>query len=122
VGSGGVDLPGAVRQGAVGVQPGCSAAELYLRFWRLWSAGDGEAADALHRRMHPYLSYWMQDLELIVAAEKRISFLRGLIPSDVCRAPARVLTTKELEMVDRFLADFSAELGSDHHSANEPSS
>lgn len=122
VGSGGVDLPDAVRHGAVGVQPGCSAAELYLKLWSLWSAGDSKAADALHRRMHPYLAYWMQDVELIVAAEKRISFLRGLIPSDVCRAPARVLTSEELAIVDRFLTEFNAELGPAHHSANEPSS
>jgi 4-hydroxy-tetrahydrodipicolinate synthase len=122
VGSGGVDLPDAVRQGAVGVQPGCSAVEIYLRYWRLWSAGEIAAADALHRRLHPFLVYWMQDVELIVAAEKRISFLRGLIPTDVCRRPARVLTRDDLVLVDRFLDEFSDELGQDHHSANEPSS
>jgi 4-hydroxy-tetrahydrodipicolinate synthase len=122
VGSAGVGLPDAVRQGAAGVQPGCSAAELYLKFWRLWSDGDAEGADALHGRMHPYLSYWMQDVELIVAAEKRVSFLRGLIPTDVCRAPARTLTSEELAMVDRFLVEFGAELGVHHHSAKDPSS
>lgn len=122
VGSGGVDLPDAVRHGAVGVQPGCSATELYLRFWRLWIDGDVEGADALHRRMRPFLSLWIQDVELIVAVEKRISLLRGLIPTDVCRSPCRVLTRQDLATVDRFLAEFAAELDSAHHSANEPSS
>lgn len=122
VGSGGIDLPDADRQGAVGVQPGCSGAEVYLRYWRLWSDGDTEAADELHRRLHPYLASWMQDVELIVAAEKRISFLRGLIPTDACRPPTRTLTAGEFTMVDRFLEDFSGELGPAHHSAKAPSS
>lgn len=121
VGSAGVDLPAAVRGGAVGVQPGCSAAEIYLRYWRLWSAGDSASADALHARLRPYITYWMQDVELIVAAEKRISHLRGLIPTDVCRDPARHLTREELAMVDRFLEEFEVELRTAHHSANEPS-
>jgi dihydrodipicolinate synthase/N-acetylneuraminate lyase len=122
VGSGGVDLPDAVRTGAVGVQPGCSAVELYLQYWRLWSRGDIRAADLLHRRMRPYLSYWMQDVDLIVAAEKRTSFLRGWIPNDVCRDPARVLSDDEVGMVERFLEEFRTELlEADHHSANEPS-
>lgn len=111
VGRAGVDLPSAVRAGAVGVQPGCSAPELYMTMWRLWSSGDPVAADRLHARLHPFLVYWMQDVELIVAAEKRISFLRGLTPTDVCRSPARTLTSEELSMVDRFLEEFSAELG-----------
>jgi hypothetical protein len=71
--------------------------------------------------MHPYLSYWMQDVELIVAAEKRVSFLRGLIPTDVCRAPARALSSDELTMIDGFLEEFRIELSDDHHSAKEPS-
>jgi 4-hydroxy-tetrahydrodipicolinate synthase len=122
VGSAGVDLPDAVRHGAVGVQPGCSATELYLKHWRMWSDGDSEGADALHRRMHPFFTYWMQDVELIVAAEKRVSFLRGLIPTDVCRSPARLLSSEELAMVDSFLEEFRAELEGDHHSAKDPSS
>jgi hypothetical protein len=38
--------------------------------------------------MLPWLSYWMQSVELIVAAEKEISARRGLIRTAHCRAPA----------------------------------
>lgn len=106
VGYGGVQLIDALRRGAVGVQPGCSFVELYLRVWKLWSDGEYEQANDLHARMLPYLSYWMQGVELIVAAEKRISWRRGLIESDYCRAPCHQLDLEEQAMVDRFMAEF----------------
>ena len=111
VGYAGLQLPDALRRGAVGVQPGCSFAELYLRVWSSWSAGEEEAAVALHTRMLPYLSYWMQGVELIVAAEKLITQRRGIIASAHCRAPAHVLDAGEVRMVDRFLGEFSGMLG-----------
>lgn len=110
VGYAGVQLPDALRRGAVGVQPGCSFTELYVSFWSLWHSDQVEAALDLHRRMLPYLSYWMQGVELIVAAEKRISALRGLIPSDHCREPAHQLDAEELTMIDAFLDEFHDEL------------
>jgi dihydrodipicolinate synthase/N-acetylneuraminate lyase len=111
VGYAGLQLPDALRRGAVGVQPGCSFAELYLQVWSSWSAGEEEAAVALHTRMLPYLSYWMQGVELIVAAEKLITQRRGIIASAHCRAPAYVLDAEEIGMVDRFLGEFSGMLG-----------
>lgn len=107
VGYAGVQLLDALRRGAVGVQPGCSFAELYLRVWDSWTAGDHEAATSLHARMLPYLSYWMQHVEIIIAAEKLISQRRGLIASAHCRAPAHTLDGEEVRMVDRFMADFA---------------
>lgn len=106
VGYAGLQLPDALRRGAVGVQPGCSFTELYLQVWELWHSGDQAAAVALHTRMVPYLAYWMQSVELIVAAEKRISQLRGIIDSDACRAPAWALDAEELARVDAFVAEF----------------
>lgn len=110
VGYAGVQLPDSLRRGAIGVQPGCSFTELYLRFWELWHRGDEPAAARLHGRMLPYLSYWMQSVELIIAAEKLISHRRGLIGSPVCRAPAHRLDEQEILQVDRFMAEFSEEL------------
>ncbi len=107
VGYAGVQLPDALRRGAVGVQPGCSFVELYLRVWELWQAGEVDDALELHGRMLPYLSYWMQGIELMIAAEKRISMLRGLIASEHCRAPARALDDEERAMIDRFLGEFA---------------
>ncbi|TDD87684.1 dihydrodipicolinate synthase family protein [Actinomadura darangshiensis] len=112
VGYAGLQLPDALRRGAIGVQPGCSFTELYVRFWRLWQAGDEPAALSLHQRMLPYLSYWMQSVELIVAAEKLISLRRGLIRSATCRAPAHALDDGEIQLVDAFLQEFGPELAS----------
>lgn len=108
VGYAGLQLPDAYRRGAVAVQPGCSFTEIYLEIERLWRDGEIAGAESLHRRLLPYVSYWMQDVNLIVAAEKRVSALRGIIPADHCRAPAYELDALELEMVDRFLAEFDA--------------
>lgn len=106
VGYAGVQLIDALRRGAVGVQPGSSFVEIYLAIWERWSTGDEAGAIELHTRLLPYIAYWMQSVELIIAAEKRISMLRGLIDSDACREPARRLDAEELQMIDRFLKDF----------------
>lgn len=110
VGYAGLQLPDAMLRGAIGVQPGCSFTELYVRFWQLWKSGDRTAALAMHARMLPFLSYWMQSVELIVAAEKLISKRRGLIPSSTCRAPAHSLDAPEVSQVDAFLQEFDTEL------------
>jgi 4-hydroxy-tetrahydrodipicolinate synthase len=106
VGYAGLQLPDALRRGAVGVQPGSSFVELYQAFWQLWDS-DRPAALELHRRMLPYLSYWMQSVELIIAAEKLVSWRRGLLDSAHCRAPARSLDEQERTMVEDFLTEFS---------------
>ena len=107
VGYAGLLLPDALHRGAVGVQPGCSFTELYQAIWDHWQRDDTESAAALHRRMLPWLAYWMQHVELIVAAEKLISVRRGMIGSARCRAPRRVLDSEEVRAVDAFLVEFA---------------
>lgn len=102
----GVQLPDAFRRGAVGTQPGCSLTEIYVEIWRRYADGDLDGADALHRRLLPYISYWMLDTELIIAAEKLISVRRGLFDSATCRSPGHRLDAEERRMVDRVLAEF----------------
>jgi dihydrodipicolinate synthase/N-acetylneuraminate lyase len=106
VGYAGVQLPDALRRGAVGVQPGCSFTELYVELLRLWDAGDDAGFTALHQRMLPYLSYWMQHVELVVQAEKTILRRRGLIAHDRCRRPGYDLDKGEQAMIDGFLEEF----------------
>jgi 4-hydroxy-tetrahydrodipicolinate synthase len=96
----------ALRRGAVGVQPGCSFVEIYQRIWQLWQAGDTAGATSLHTRLLPYISYWMQGIDLMVAAEKMIGWRRGWTASDHCRAPSRRLDAEERTMVDSFLDEF----------------
>jgi 4-hydroxy-tetrahydrodipicolinate synthase len=108
VGYAGVQLPDALRRGAVGVQPGCSFTEVYLAVWRAWHEGQQDEALDLHRRLLPYISYWMQNVELIVQAEKTILARRGIIASDRCRAPGWTLDREERTMIDHFLEEFAA--------------
>jgi dihydrodipicolinate synthase/N-acetylneuraminate lyase len=103
----GVQLPDAVRRGAVGTQPGCSMTEVYVEIWRNLTGDDEEAGIDLHRRLLPYISYWMLDTERIIAAEKLISVRRGLFASAYCREPAHRLDGEEIRMVDRLLAEFA---------------
>jgi 4-hydroxy-tetrahydrodipicolinate synthase len=110
VGYAGVQLIDAIRRGAVGVQPGSSFVEIYLDIWSAWQGGREKEAIDLHRRLLPYISYWMQSVELIIAAEKRISRLRGLIDTERCRAPERRLDSEEEAMIDRFLSEFEQQL------------
>lgn len=102
----GVQLPDAIRRGAVGTQPGCSFSEIYVEIWRRFSTGDVAGGEDLHTRLLPYISYWMLDTELIIAAEKQISMRRGLFKSAYCREPAHLLDAEEIRMIERFLVEF----------------
>lgn len=110
VGYAGLHMVDAMRRGARGVQPANGFPEIYRRIIDDWSAGRAAAAEELHARLLPYISYWMQSLELGVAAEKRIGFLRGWYETDRCRRPARLLDEDELRLIDRFVEDFDAML------------
>lgn len=103
----GVQLPDAIRRGAVGSQPGCSFTEVYQRIWDHFAAGRYDEGDRLHAELLPFISYWMQDTELIIAAEKLISVRRGFFDSAHCREPAHHLDKLEVAMVDRFLTQFA---------------
>jgi dihydrodipicolinate synthase/N-acetylneuraminate lyase len=110
VGYAGLHMLDAAARGAGGVQPGSSFVEIYVAIWKAWSAGDEAGASHLHSRLLPYLTYWMQDLELIVQVEKTIAVRRGLIDSEHCRRPRRSLDRMETHSVDRFMNEFAAEL------------
>lgn len=105
VGYAGVQMPDVLARGAVGIQPGCSFTEVYVELWRLWQS-DRPAFHALHTRLLPAISYWMQGVELIVRAEKVILQRRGIIASDYCRSPSYVLDALELEQIERFIEAF----------------
>jgi 4-hydroxy-tetrahydrodipicolinate synthase len=107
VGYGGVQMLDGLRRGAVGVQPGCSFVELYIEIWRRFRADDIAGASDLHTRLLPFLSYWMQSVELIIAAEKLISVHRGLIADPYCRRPRYELDDLEVETIDRFCEEFA---------------
>jgi len=107
VGYAGIQMIDALERGAVGVQPGCSFPEIYQAVWRFWEAGARDDALALHRRLLPYLTYFMSGVELMVAMEKHVSMRRGWFASDHCRAPGHVLDAHERRLIATFLDDFA---------------
>ena len=107
VGYAGVQMPDALARGAAGVQPGCSFTEIYVALDRLFRCGDHVAMHGLHRRLLPYISYWMQGVELIIRAEKQILYRRGLIASAYCRHPAYTLDAAEEAQITQFLEEFA---------------
>lgn len=111
VGYAGVQMPDVLARGAAGIQPGCSFSEIYVKLYAHYAAGQQEQFKSLFQELLPYISYWMQGVELIIKAEKVILQKRGIIASDYCRAPQYTLDAVELEMIERFMAQFAAELG-----------
>ncbi len=106
VGYAGVNMLDAAERGAVGVQPGCSFAEIYLK---IWSCAGG--AGRLYERLLPYLTLWMQTPEYIIRVEKEILYRRGLIASPYCRSSSYPLSPHDDETIKRFMAEFDEFLG-----------
>jgi dihydrodipicolinate synthase/N-acetylneuraminate lyase len=106
VGYAGLQMPDALRRGAVGIQPGCSFTELYVELWRRHQAEDLEGFAELHTAMLPWLSAWMRQVELIIQVEKTILARRGIIASERCRAPGWALDAEERRAIDAFLDRF----------------
>ena len=109
VGYAGVQMPDVLARGAIGIQPGCSFTEIYVELWRLWQT-DKTAFLVLHKKLLPYISYWMQGVELIVKAEKVILRRRGIIASDYCRSPSYMLDEREHMQIEQFMSDFAERL------------
>jgi 4-hydroxy-tetrahydrodipicolinate synthase len=106
VGYAGVQMPDVLARGAVGIQPGCSFTEIYVELWRLWQV-DASAFLILHHKLLPYISYWMQGVELIIKVEKVILKRRGIIASDYCRSPSYALDEGEQMQIEQFTSEFA---------------
>ena len=106
VGYAGVQMPDVLARGAIGIQPGCSFTEIYVELWQLWQT-DKTAFLVLHNKLLPYISYWMQGVELIVKVEKVILKRRGIIASDYCRGPCYTLDEREQTQIEQFMSDFA---------------
>lgn len=106
VGYAGVQMPDVLQRGAAGIQPGCSFSEIYVHLWELYENNQHEEFHKLFMRLFPYISYWMQGVELIIKAEKVILQQRGIIASDYCRHPDYNLDKKELETIQEFMTEF----------------
>ncbi len=91
VGNAGYQFIECFDRGASGAMPGCSMFDLYLKMYDQYTAGDREAAMETHSRyILPILNHIRQNVEMIIAYEKRILYRRGIIASPYCRKPTFV--------------------------------
>lgn len=88
VGNAGYQFIECFDRGAVGAMPGCSMFDIYLKMYNEYLSGDRAAAADTHSMyILPILNHIRQNVEMIIAYEKRILFRRGIIASDYCRRP-----------------------------------
>lgn len=104
VGNAGFQMIEAVGRGAVGVMPGCSMFDVYLDIYRRQVEGDLAGAVRLHNELLPLLNHIRQDVEMIIAYEKKILRRRGLIASDYCRRPAAATDEYHERLFEQYLA------------------
>lgn len=109
VGYAGLYMLEALKIGGQGVMPGCSFAEIYQRIYALYQT-DRNAAGLLHQRLFRYISEWMTDCEYIIQVEKTILYQRGIIASDYCRHPGKVLSLRDRLRIAEFLREFAEDL------------
>lgn len=88
IGNAGFQMIEGLDRGAVGVMPGCSMFDLYLKVYNAWKAGERAEALRLHNELLAMLNHIRQDVEEIIFYEKRILARRGIIHTDVCRKPS----------------------------------
>ena len=107
-GWGGLDYLGQIGRGAVGCFPGCDLGPVFGAIDRNARAGERAAAEALYRRILPYLSLATASLDLLLLTAKRHMRRRGIFSSDVLRAPARRLDEQDSRTVDALLDELTA--------------
>ena len=87
IGNAGFQIIEGMDRGAAGCMPGCSMADVYLELERLYRAGDRTGAMRMHGLLLPMLNHIRQDVEMIIAYEKKILHKRCIIATDRCRRP-----------------------------------
>lgn len=88
IGNAGYQFIECFDRGAIGAMPGGSMFDLYLKIYKLYLSGDRAGAMELHGSvLLPFLNHIRQNVEMIIAYEKRIMMRRGMIATDYCRHP-----------------------------------
>jgi dihydrodipicolinate synthase/N-acetylneuraminate lyase len=106
VGKGGIPFYEALVRGAIGVMPGCSVADRFVKIYDLFRGGEKLRALEEHNRIVPYLCFIDQSTELFLAAEKYFLKRRGMIAEARTRRPDFLLETVHREILDRYIAGF----------------
>lgn len=88
VGWAGLHFIEALDRGAIGVMPGSSLFDIYVKIYKDYSNGNRGKAIELHNKLLPFLNFAKQVPEMLFYYEKKILKIRGIIKSDYCRKPA----------------------------------
>ncbi len=95
VGYMGLHLPHDSDRGVAGCMPTVSLAFAFVHLWRLLAEKASGEARALHAELLPLLNFMMQSIEMLIACEKELLVLRGILPGASCREPAYHLDAAE---------------------------
>jgi 4-hydroxy-tetrahydrodipicolinate synthase len=106
VGKGGIPFYEALARGAVGVMPGCSVADRFVKMYDLFLKGQKPEALEEHNRLLPYLCFVDQSTELFLASEKYFLQRRSLIKEVHGRRPDFLLEPVHRQMLDLYAAGF----------------
>ena len=105
IGNAGYQFIECFDRGAIGAMPGASMSDLYIDIYRKYLAGDRSGAMQLHGSvLLPFLNHIRQNVEMIVAYEKRILCRRGVIATDYCRKPTFATDEEFDRLFDEFYA------------------
>ena len=115
VGNAGFQLIECLDRGAVGAMPGCSMYDVYLDLYRRYVSGDRTGAIEGHNRLLPMLNHIRQNVEQIIAFEKRILKRRGILKTDYCRKPSFVSDPYYDRLFDEFYREMAARYGWEDH-------
>lgn len=87
VGNAGYQMIEGFDRGAIGVMPGCSMFDIYLKIYNHLQEGNREEAIQIHNSLLAMLNHISQSVEMIIGYEKKILHKRGIIATDYCRRP-----------------------------------
>ena len=103
IGNAGYQFIECFDRGAIGAMPGSSMCDLYRQIYDSYLSGDRDKALELHGSvLLPFLNHIRQNVEMIIAYEKRILFRRGAIATDYCRKPTFAADEEYDRMFDEF--------------------
>ncbi|WP_372617296.1 dihydrodipicolinate synthase family protein [Falsiroseomonas sp.] len=101
-GHGGIEWPTNLRSGCQGLIPAPELVDAQVALWRLWSAGETERAEALHRAILPVIVFMSRSLPLLIAYGKRLMALRMGWHEVHPRLPEPGVTPFGMEEIRRF--------------------
>lgn len=108
VGNAGYQMLENFDRGAIGVMPGCSMYDVYLKVYDAYFAGNRREAVRIHNALLAILNHIRQSVEMIIYYEKQILKRRGIIASGYCRMPSFTPDAVYDQLFESFYDDISA--------------